>query len=93
MPAGTLAVVREYQARGHWVLMVGDGVNEAPTLVQAHVGTAMGALGSDVAMEAAHVVLMTDDWTPCPSSSISPGAPCEWSGGTWPSPLFTTWSG
>jgi Cd2+/Zn2+-exporting ATPase/Cu+-exporting ATPase len=66
MPENKIEVVKEYQAKGHIVVMVGDGVNDAPALAQADVGIAMGAAGADVAIEAAHIALMRDDWNLVP---------------------------
>ena len=62
LPEDKIAIVRDYQSRGHTVIMIGDGVNDAPALAQSDVGIAMGAVGSEIAIEAAHIALMRDDW-------------------------------
>ena len=62
LPEDKIAIVKENQAKCHLVVMIGDGVNDAPALAQADVGVAMGAAESDIALEAAHVALLRDDW-------------------------------
>lgn len=66
LPENKIEVVREYQVKGHVVIMIGDGVNDAPALAQADIGIAMGAAGTDIAIEAAHIALMREDWNLVP---------------------------
>jgi Cd2+/Zn2+-exporting ATPase len=66
MPAMKLDAIEELKQQHGIVVMVGDGVNDAPALATASIGVAMGAAGTDVALETADVVLMADDLTRLP---------------------------
>ena len=60
LPGDKAEVVENLQKQGRKVMMVGDGINDAPALAQADIGTAIGS-GSDIAMESSDIVLMKSD--------------------------------
>ena len=61
LPEQKVEKITALQAENHTVCMIGDGVNDAPALKTANVGVAMGSMGSDIAVEAADIALMSDD--------------------------------
>lgn len=66
LPQDKVGAVREFDDRGHRVLLVGDGVNDAPALAASHTGIAMGRAGSDLALETADAVVVRDELATIP---------------------------
>lgn len=66
LPEDKLKAIDAYHQKKELVCMIGDGINDAPALKKAHVGIAMGGIGSDIAVDAADIVLVSDDISQLP---------------------------
>ena len=61
LPEDKMLYIEQYQNENRMVCMIGDGINDAPALKKAFVGIAMGGIGSDIAVDAADIALVSDD--------------------------------
>ena len=61
LPEDKMSAIEQYHNNAEMVCMIGDGINDAPALKKAFVGVAMGGIGSDIAIEAADIALVSDD--------------------------------
>lgn len=71
LPEDKLKLIEKYQQNEQSVCMIGDGINDAPALKKATVGIAMGGIGSDIAVDAADIVLVDDEVTGASAFNIA----------------------
>ena len=67
-PEEKIQAIISSQENGQHVVMIGDGINDAPALAQADIGISMGKTGSDIAIETSHIALLREDWTLIPEA-------------------------